>query len=144
MQVKIKKIHEKAKIPTYGSFGAACFDFYSIEQKNIIPGTAEVFATGLSVEIPEGYVMLIFSRSGHGFNFGMRLSNCVGVIDSDYRGELKVKLHCEDQSYEVIVVADGDRIAQGIIIPFDKVNWDIVDNLSDTERGIKGFGSTGN
>lgn len=86
--------------------------------------------------------MFIFSRSGHGFKSDTRLSNCVGVIDSDYRGEVMVKLTC-DSARSSLVVSNGDRIAQAVIIKYDQVEFEESDDLSETERGAGGFGSTG-
>lgn len=91
--MKIKKLHPAAVVPTYGTEGAACFDLYAVqpEAEIRVVDTATV-RTGLAFEVPQGFVMLVFSRSGHGFKNDVRLANCVGVIDSDYRGELMVKL----------------------------------------------------
>ena len=86
--------------------------------------------------------MLVYSRSGHGFKYGVRLANCVGVIDSDYRGEVGVKLTA-DQTSEGFFVRNGDRIAQAMIVPVDRVEFEEVEKLSDTDRGTGGFGSTG-
>lgn len=147
MQIKIKKLHPDAVIPKYATAGAACFDLCAI----VPPGEAFVrytepalFATGLSFEIPQGHVMLIFSRSGHGFNADTRLANCVGVIDSDYRGEVMVKLTRDPRSVYVypIRVAHGDRIAQAMVVPYPRVEF-IEGDLSETQRGAGGFGSTG-
>lgn len=101
--------------------------------------------TGLAFEIPEGHVMLIFSRSGHGFKNNIRLGNCVGVIDADYRGPVKVKLAADDMGdwYTGLCIEYGDRIAQGMVIPFPSVEFVVSDELSATERGKGGFGSTG-
>lgn len=141
MKVKIKKRHPYAIIPQYATKGAACFDLHSIEYGTVWPDDSEVFRTGLSFEIPEKHVMLIFSRSGHGFNHAVRLSNCTGVIDPDYRGEIKVKLH--NDSLDEFFVDEKSRIAQAIIIPAHQVQFDEVEELSETERGEGGFGSTG-
>jgi dUTP pyrophosphatase len=100
-----------------------------------------VFATGLSFEIPEGHVMKVFSRSGHGFKQGLRLSNGTGIIDSDYRGELMVKLH--NDGVKTAYIAAGERIAQGMIVPVEQAEFVFADSLSDTERGTGGLGSTG-
>ncbi len=156
MKVKIKKLYEDAQLPEYATDGAGCFDirayipveenagvFYkdTIEVGN---GDTVVFDTGLSFEIPKGHVMMIYSRSGHGFKNDVRLSNCVGVIDSDYRGELKVKLTGDFNDGEnPLLVFDGDRIAQGMVIPVKKIEFEEVKELSKTKRGGKGFGSTG-
>lgn len=142
MQVKIKKLHPDAVMPTYGSSGAACFDLYALRGSFLTGGNADTFSTGLAFQIPEGHAMLVFSRSGHGFNNDTRLANCVGVIDHDYRGEVMVKLRI-DQNYSVLSVKAGDRIAQAMIIPFPKVTFEWAEELSDTDRGQGGFGSTG-
>lgn len=141
MEINVKKLHQDALTPTYGTNGAACFDLYSVNSAIIKPYENSFVGTGLAFEIPENHVMLIFSRSGHGFNHGIRLSNCVGVIDSDYRGELKVALH--NDSNRGFSVWHGDRIAQAMIIPVQKVNFTVVEDLSETTRGAGGFGSTG-
>jgi len=142
MQVKIKKLHPNAVIPQYATTGAACFDLVSVNEVMIIPGREHVaLKTGLAFEIPEGYVMMVYSRSGHGFKNGIRLANGTGVIDSDYRGEVMVKMH-NDGSTALLVTA-GERIAQAMIIPALQVELQVVDELSNTDRGSGGFGSTG-
>lgn len=157
MKVKIKKLRPDAVIPTYGSAGAACFDLavpyrHLIDTKYLHAGDTLVIPTGLTFEIPEGHVMLVFSRSGHGFKHNVRLANCVGVIDSDYRGEVMVKLTADiDDGDEVplsalnaMKIKPGDRIAQAMIVPFPRVEvFMVVDELSETERGAGGLGSTG-
>lgn len=147
MKVKIKKLHPDAVMPQYASSGAACFDLHALledgEVNGVFPGMPLVISTGLAFEIPEGHVMLVFSRSGHGFKNDVRLSNCVGVIDHDYRGEVKVKLANDQDEFGGLFVSPGDRIAQALIVPFPKVEFDWADELSDTERGEGGFGSTG-
>lgn len=141
INVKIKKLHPDAIMPTYGSDGAACFDLYSLTDGHV--GMVPVMCdTGLAFEVPEGHVMLVFSRSGHGFKDGVRLINCVGVIDHDYRGEVKVKLH-KDTHGNGLDIKKGDRIAQAMIIPYPKVGFVWADELSYTDRGAGGFGSTG-
>ena len=142
MILKIKKLHEDAKIPHYATSGAACFDLSAIESSNVESCDNATFSTGLAFEVPEGYVLLIYSRSGHGFKNDIRLANCTGVIDSDYRGEVKVKL-TNDGAIGYKINA-GDRIAQAMLIPVPKVELMAVTELSDTERGTGGFGSTGN
>lgn len=139
MFIKIKKLDKRAKLPVYGTEGAACFDISTIESGVVEAGSSKVFATGLAFEIPSGYVLKVYSRSGHGFNKDIRLANCVGVIDSDYRGEVKVKLTSDGESLNV---EEGDRIAQGMVLKFDKIVFEEVDELSDTARGEGGFGST--
>lgn len=147
MNIKIKKLHHDAKMPTYATDGSGWFDLYSI---NALPrlvqeGFPVEFETGLAFEIPPGYGMFILSRSGHGFKFDTRLSNCVGCIDSDYRGEVKVKLTCDVERDEgmPMSVMPGDRIAQACILPIPRVSFAFVDDLSETARGEGGFGSTG-
>ena len=151
-QLKVKRLHPEAKMPAYATDGSGCFDLhafgeewginqkaYGIEVTDLRPTT---FRTGLSFEIPPGFVMLVFSRSGHGFKSSVRLANCVGVIDSDYRGEVQVKLTADTGGN--LKVYPGDRIAQAMLIPAPV--WELieVDELTATERGEGGFGSTGN
>lgn len=148
MELKVKKLHQNAIIPQYQTAGAACFDLHAVmdpdgsanAEMNL--GSPQVFSTGLAFEIPDGYVMLVFSRSGHGFKNDTRLANCVGVIDSDYRGEVKVKL-TKDTSDGSLIVRHGDRIAQAIVVPFPRVNIVEAALLSETVRGTNGYGSTG-
>lgn len=147
MKLKIKKLHPAAMLPTYATPGAACFDLYALpENDKAVPvcfGLPTTIPTGLAFEVPEGHVMLIFSRSGHGFNNDTRLANCVGVIDSDYRGEVKVKLTRDQSPTSYPIFKHGDRIAQAMVIPLPKVTFEEVQELSDTQRGNGGFGSTG-
>ncbi len=139
MKVNIVLKDKDAVVPIYGSNGAVCFDFYSTSTSWVAHYDSAVFSTGLEMEIPEGYGLFIFSRSGHGFNDDVRLGNCVGVIDSDYRGEVKIKL-AADKGPKLF--KKGDRIAQGCILPVPKVTFNVVEKLSDTVRGSGGFGST--
>lgn len=145
MEIKIKKQHPDAIIPKYATEFSACFDLCALlEHDNEVRfDQSFIFSTGLAFEIPRGYAMMIYSRSGHGFKNDMRLSNCVGVIDSDYRGEVKVKLTLDDSEKGMVLICDGDRIAQAMIIPVLDVNFIEVDELTATERGTGGFGSTG-
>ena len=140
MQVKIKKLHPDAVTPQYATGGSACFDLSSVGDAQPHPADprAAVFRTGLSFEIPQDHVMLVFSRSGHGFSSGIRLSNCVGVIDADYRGEVRVSLRSDADH-----VPTGGRIAQAMILPVQQVSFLEVDELGTTERGTGGLGSTG-
>ena len=142
LTVKLKKMHVDAKIPTYSTEHSAGFDFYSVDNVKISKENPGIIRTGVSVEIPIGYVMLLFSRSGHGFKNNVRLSNCVGVIDSDFRAEVLVKL-AKDGVYDEFHIDAGDRIAQGIIIPFPKIIFEEATSLSETHRGENGFGSSG-
>lgn len=143
MQVKIKKLDESVITPIYATLGAACFDLHAYESHpiSIDPKNAVEIRTGLFFEIPRGYVMEVKSRSGHGFKYGVRLANCEGIIDSDYRGEVKVKLR--NDGVETFIVNPKDRIAQAMIIPVQQVQFEEVEELSDTVRGTGGFGSSG-
>jgi len=144
--MRFKLTRPGARLPTYGTAGAACFDLYAVMDfpVEVYSGTCVTVNTGLAFEIPEGFVMLVYSRSGHGFNSDVRLSNCVGVIDSDYRGELKVKVRRDGNDWvDPFVVNHGDRIAQGMLMPVQQVQFEQVDELSDTQRGEGGMGSTG-
>lgn len=142
MNVKVKKLYPEAKLPTYATDGSACFDIYSHTNGEVDWQSPCVFRTGLSFEIPEGFVMMVYSRSGHGFKEDVRLCNTVAVIDSDFRGELLIKLACDRENWGMSVNA-GDRIAQGMVIPVEQVQFEEADSLSDTERGEGGFGSSG-
>lgn len=140
MKIKIKKLHKDAQTPVYASGGAGAFDLFSTNY-GLVPRNGQfVFNTGLAFEVPDNHVMLLFSRSGDGFKHGVRLANCVGVIDSDYRGEVKVKLRSDE---ELKIVTKGERIAQAIILPVQQVFFEEAEELSSTERGDNGFGSTG-
>jgi dUTP pyrophosphatase len=139
MEVKIKKLHKGAVVPVYATDGSGAFDLFCTNQSSVLP--TGYFQTGLSFEIPKGYTLLLFSRSGHGFSKDIRLANCVGVIDSDYRGELKIKLTNDGVHHQVFKA--GDRIAQGIVIETPRVTFNLVEELEETERGEGGFGSTG-
>lgn len=147
--IRFKKCEdvEAAKLiaPKYATDGSGCFDIFSIEQHVVgLTNTTKVFRTGLIPEVPEGWVLLLFSRSGHGFKHDVRLANCVGVIDSDYRGEMKVKLTADSCGH--FTVNQGDAICQGLLVEAEK--WEIqliLDDaieLSETSRGAAGFGST--
>lgn len=142
MEINVKQLIKEAIIPTYATEGAACFDIYSVESGSVPPNFHRSFRTGLAFEIPVGYVMKIYSRSGHGFKDDVRLANCVGIIDSDYRGELRVKL-ASDSNHNFFNVKAGDRIAQGEIVPVERITFNISENLTETQRGEGGFGSTG-
>lgn len=149
--LKLKRLSPTAKRPAYATDGSGCFDIYVDARdwtmanqqhgRPIWAGGSMVFNTGWAFEIPQGYVMLVFSRSGHGFgSAGMRLSNCVGVIDSDYRGELKIKLRADDNGAIIDATA---RIAQAMLVEIPRVVLAEVGELSDTARGAGGLGSTG-
>ena len=143
MEIKIKRLNERAKIPTFGTEFSAGADLYCAEEHEIsvCSGQKCSIGTGISMEIPEGYVGLVFARSGLACKNGLRLCNSVGVIDADYRGEIKVVLH-NDSEY-VREIKPGERVAQMIVMPYPKVSFIEVEELSDTLRGESGFGGTG-
>ena len=143
MELRVKKLHPNAITPTYQTAGAACFDIHVVEGGTLCAGHKLVLDTGLAVEVPEGHALLVFSRSGHGFKFDVRLANAVGVIDPDYRGGMKVKLTSDDPLAEDLVFAPGDRVAQAMVVAAPRVTFIEVEELSSTERGAGGFGSTG-
>jgi dUTP pyrophosphatase len=139
-KLKVKRVHPDAKLPQYMTAGAACFDVHAVDDGVTQIDCANTFSTGLAFEVPAGHVMLVYSRSGHGFNHDVRLANCVGVIDSDYRGELRVRLTSDAEAFEV---RKGDRIAQCMLLPVQQWALMEVDELSDTARGDGACGSTG-
>ncbi|NLZ75166.1 MAG: dUTP diphosphatase [Erysipelotrichia bacterium] len=141
MKIKIKKVNEDAIIPTKGSDYAAGYDLYAIKDEVIFPHNTTKAPTGLAIEIPEGYFGGIFARSGLAAKKRIRPANCVGVIDSDYRGEIIVLLHNDSERHQFI--SKGDRIAQLIVLPYLSIEFEEVENLNETERGEGGFGSTG-
>ena len=143
MEVRIKKLAEDAVIPTYGSEFSAGADLYACleEAVTIEPGNTYLVKTGLAMEIPEGFAGLIYARSGLASKKGLAPANKVGVVDADYRGEIMVALH--NHSNVSAVVEPGERIAQMVIAPFLKAEYNVVEELSDTVRGTGGFGSTG-
>lgn len=140
--IRVKKLHPSAIIPRYQTLGAACFDLHALGDGYVPYRGWFNFRTGLAFEVPTGYAMMVYSRSGHGFKNNVRLCNCVGVIDSDYRGEVLVKL-TSDSGIDGFQVYAGDCIAQAMVIPVHQ--WQLVeaDELSDTQRGTGGLGSTG-
>ncbi|WP_438770112.1 dUTP diphosphatase [Brevibacillus sp. JB24b] len=167
MQVKIKKLHPDAVIPTYATPGSAGFDLVAVEETIIEPGETVKIPLGLVFEIPRGYVFLLCMRSGIAIHTALRLPNGVGVIDSDYRGEVSMifensfpendiatstpfridgspeDIRLEQYDFGTYIIRKGDRVAQGIITPVIQASFVEVDELSDTKRGTGGFGSTG-
>ena len=144
IELQIKKLRDGAKIPTRGSEQAAGYDLYACletEELTIAPHTTAKIPTGLAVAIPDGYFGAVFARSGLASKQGLRPANCVGVCDSDYRGEYIVMLHNDTDSPRT--VANGDRIAQLVVMPYLSVIFTEVEELSETDRGAGGFGSTG-
>ena len=142
MYLKIKKLNDNATIPTRGSEYAAGLDLYSADSQTIInPGETKIIGTGLSMEPPEKTFIAIVARSGLSVKQGLAPANKFGVVDEDYRGEVKVALY--NQSSEPRAINYGDRIAQAIVIPYIPCEPLEVDELSNTDRGEGGFGSTG-
>ena len=141
--IKVKKLNENAIIPTYGTEFSAGADLYALpgETVTIEPHKTVMIHTGLAMELPEGYAGLIFARSGLASKRGLAPANKVGVVDPDYRGEFMVALH--NHTDEPREVEGGERIAQLVIVPFIQGSFETVEELSDTERGEGGFGSTG-
>ena len=140
-KLKFKKLSEKAQLPTYQTEGASGFDFCAVEDAVLFQGQVSLVSTGLSVEIPQGYELQIRARSGLAVKKGVFLVNGIGTIDSDYRGELKVILStCLRISVEIKA---GERIAQGVLMKVERANIQEEHNLSATQRGAGGFGSTG-
>lgn len=142
-KIRIKKLNENAFIPTRGSQYSAGYDLYACINSpvTILPHTTEKIGTGLAIEIPEGYFGAIFARSGLATKEGLRPANCTGVADSDYRGEYIVALH--NDTDETKLIMPNERIAQLVIMPYFPVEFEEVTELTDTERGDGGFGSTG-
>ena len=142
--MKIKLLSNLATVPTRGSEYAAGYDLYAaVPETTIIPANSvEKIPTDIAIEIPEGFAGLILARSGLATKEGLRPANCVGVIDADYRGEWIVALH--NDSTETQIIRHGDRIAQAMILPVLPTTFEQVEELPDTERGVGGFGSSGN
>lgn len=138
--LKVKRTVLGAKLPTYASDGASAFDFYAAETKRI-EGCTEKISLGVAVEVPKGWVLLIMPRSSIGANTPLRMANSVGVIDSDYRGTIHALY--EVPMTDTHIINEGERIAQGMLVPAPRVNIKEVETLSMTDRGVNGFGSTG-
>lgn len=143
--VNITKVRENAIIPTKATSGSAGFDLHACIDKDLTIKKGDLIRVpcGIAIELPSSaYAALIFARSGLGMKYGISLSNGVGVIDSDYRGEIQVGL-CRTSDGDPYTIKNGDRIAQMIIIPVSNVSFKLVENLGESERGSGGFGSTG-
>ena len=138
---KFKKLSENAKAPTRGSAEAAGWDMYAAGNYEIAPQGCVMVPTDIAVEIPFGCFGALFPRSGLATKRGLRLANCVGVIDGDFRGNCTAAIY--NDSDEMQYIEKGDRIAQLVIIPYLETVFEEVDELSDTDRGQSGFGSTG-
>ncbi len=141
--IRVRKLDEKAILPTYGTVEAAGADLYACLDTpvTVAPGENAWIPTGLAMEIPRGCAGLIYARSGLACKKGLAPANKVGVIDSDYRGPVTVVLH--NHGKESQVIAHGDRIAQMVITPVLTPAYVETDDLTDTDRGLGGFGSTG-
>ncbi|MBP3674319.1 MAG: dUTP diphosphatase [Oscillospiraceae bacterium] len=141
--IRVKKLRENAVLPTYGTAEAAGADLYAcLEQPmTIAPGETVFIPTGLAMEVPQGCAGLVYARSGLASKRGLAPANKVGVIDSDYRGEVTVALH--NHGKETQTIASGERIAQLLITPVLQPAYEEAEELSDTGRGQGGFGSTG-
>ena len=144
VHIKVKKLNKDAKLPARGSAQAAGYDLYACLDTEVITikshETVKI-GTGIGIELPEGYFGGIFARSGLATNKGLRPANCVGVADSDYRGEYLISLYNDSDKDQVI--RHHERIAQLVILPFLSAEFEAVDELSDTQRGEGGFGSSG-
>lgn len=143
MQISIQLLNNLAKVPTRGSEYAAGYDLYAATDYiiDIAPHSTVKIGTGVAMELPEGTFGAIFARSGLATKKGLRPANCVGVCDSDYRGEYIVPLH--NDTDEIMSIEPGERIAQLIVMNFNPIEFNVVNKLSDTERGDGGFGSSG-
>ena len=142
MKIRVKKLDDRAILPTYGTEFSAGADLYNLpESVEIAPHTTILIHTGIATEIPEGYCGLVFARSGLATKRGLAPANKVGVVDADYRGEVMVALH--NHSTVEQRVAPLERIAQLVVAPFLKAEFVEEAELSDTVRGEGGFGSTG-
>ena len=146
MKVHIKLLNDTATIPTLGSVDAAGCDLYANLAPEggsvaIAPGTTYLIKTGIAMEIPERCAGFIYARSGLASKRGLRPANCVGVVDSDYRGEIMVALYNDSQVEQT--VNHGERVAQMVIGPYLRPEFVVVSELEDTDRGAGGFGHTG-
>ena len=141
--IRVKKLHMNAIVPTYGSEEAAGADLYACLEAPVIvaPGESVWIPTGIAMEVPKGCAGLVYARSGLACKKGLAPANKVGVIDSDYRGQVTVVLH--NHGSEVQTITHGERIAQMVITPVLTPSYEVAEELSDTGRGQGGFGSTG-
>ena len=141
--VSVKLLDSRAKLPAYGSNAAAGADLYALTGSpvTIAPGETALIHTGIAVAVPQGYVGLVYARSGMACKRGIAPANKVGVIDADYRGEVMIYLY--NHGSQPQTVEDGERVAQLVITPYLTAQFQSVDELDGTERGSGGFGSTG-
>ena len=164
LEVKIQKLDPNAIIPTRGSSSAAGYDLYALNSETIEGGETKLIHTGIAVEIPEGYFGAIYARSGLATKRGLAPANCVGVVDSDYRGEIMVALHNSNQAvivykspldsdtvyfqpgannFATSSIEKGERVAQLVIQKYEEINFVECEGLEETARGKGGFGSSG-
>lgn len=141
--VEIKLVTKSGNIPAYETEGSAGMDLKAVLNEPVVlaPGERRLIPTGLFIELPQGYEAQVRARSGLAIKHGITLINCVGTIDSDYRGEIQVPL--VNLGQEDFEIKNGERIAQMVIAKYEQVSWKITDELSETERGAGGFGHTG-
>ena len=141
--MKIQRIRDNAILPEYQTDGAAGFDFHAANEQPLLikSGKAVTVLTGIAVEIPRGYELQVRARSGLAFKYNIGLVNGVGTIDSDFRGEISIRLI--NLGSEDFIIEPDMRIAQGVVAKYERINWQEVDKLSETTRGAAGFGSTG-
>lgn len=153
MNLRFKRLHEDAVLPTYAHKGDAGMDLYAVEPADVLSGQVAVVPTGLAVEIPDGFVGLVHPRSGLAFKEGVTVVNAPGTIDAEFRGEIKVALTNLKSNIgplspywtpHRVKINKGDRIAQLVIQRVERTSPVFVDELTDTDRGEGGFGSTGN
>lgn len=142
-KIRVKKLHPNAILPTYGSAHAAGADLYACIESPVTIEPGEIFwvPTGIALEVPEGCAGLIYARSSMGAKRGLAPANKVGVVDSDYRGEIRVVLLNHSKLPQII--EPGERVAQFVITPVLTPQYELVDDLTNTDRGTGGFGSTG-
>lgn len=142
MQVlKIKLLHKNAQLPKFGTDGSAGMDFYLPRPETFIPNETRLVPLGIAVEVPKGHMLIVAPRSSTGIKTPLRMTNSIGVIDSDYRGEINAVF--DNTSNEAYIAHEGDRLVQGILVEVPKVLIQEVEELTETKRGSGGFGSTG-
>lgn len=141
VKLRIKRVHAKALIPRYANPGDAGMDLHSVEDKIIKPGERALVATGLKVEVPEGFEMQIRPRSGLALKKGISLVNSPGTVDSGYRGEIGIIMI--NHGSEDFEIKQGDRIAQAVLTRFESAELEESEDLSETKRGEGGYGSSG-
>lgn len=150
MKLKVQKLHSDAVIPKYATPGASAFDLVAIDSLTIGPGETKLVKTGLAMEIPFGFELQVRPRSGMSLKTSLQVANSPGTVDSDYRGEICVIIkntavaltpeHFDSQTY---LIKKGDRIAQGAVCAVNQAEFELVESLSETDRGTGGFGSSG-